>query len=142
MSNSFKDFKRLEEYVIMKSIGFPKMFSSTSSTNVVSDATSQNALLILRTEKGEFPFDPYFGIRLKKYIFEQNSYILKDIIIDEIYTQLALFMPQLRVKRSDIKIISDTQKAKLYCTFKATNQTSFKTDTYQLVLYQEDDQKQ
>lgn len=123
----------------MKSIAFPKMFNTTS-TNIVKDfdATKQNTLLLLRSEKGELFGDPYFGIRLKKYIYEQNNYVLKDIIIDEIYTQLALFMPQLIVKRSDIKI--EQSRATLYCYFKATNQANFKTDTYSLVLYKEDDQ--
>lgn len=121
----------------MNSISFPKMFNS-NSTNTVSDldATKQNTILLLNCEKGELFGDPYFGIRLKKYIFEQNDVILKDIIIDEIYTQLALFLPQLTVKRNDIKIIQD--RAKLICRFKAINQVDFTTDTYNLVLYDED----
>lgn len=124
----------------MKSLAFPKIFN-TNSTNVTKDfeATKQNALLLLRTEKGELFGDPYFGLRLKRYIYEQNNYILRDIIIDEIYTQLALFMPQLLVKREDIKIVQD--RAKLYCRFKATNQANFKVDTYSLVLFNEDDQQ-
>lgn len=124
----------------MKSIAFPQMFN-TNSTNIIKDfnATKQNTLLLLRSEKGELFGDPYFGIRLKRYLFDQNNYILKDIIIDEIYTQLALFMPQLIVERRDIKIQQD--RAKLYCTFKATNQANFKTDMYSLVLYDEDDQE-
>ena len=123
----------------MKSIAFPKMFNK-NSTNISKDfnATKQNTLLLLHSEKGDLFGDPYFGIRLKRYLFDQNNYILKDIIIDEIYTQLALFMPQLIVKRNDIKIKQD--RAKLYCNFKATNQANFKTDMYSLVLYDEDDQ--
>jgi phage baseplate assembly protein W len=121
----------------MKSIRFPDMFNS-NSTKVVKDldATKQNTILLLCSEKGELFGDPYFGIRLKRYIYEQNNYILKDIIIDEIYTQLALFMPQLKVVRSDIKITQD--KTKLYCSFKATNQIDFTTDMYSLVLYNEE----
>lgn len=124
----------------MKSIAFPKMFNS-NSTNITKDfeATKQNTLLLLRSEKGDLFGDPYFGIRLKRYLFEQNNFILKDIIIDEIYTQLALFMPQLIVERKDIKITQE--RAKLYCRFKAINQANFQTDTYNLVLYDEDEQK-
>ena len=124
----------------MKSIAFPKMFN-LNSTNIEKDfnATRQNTLLLLRSEKGDLFGDPYFGIKLKKYLFEQNNYILRDVIIDEIYTQLALFIPQLKVERKDIKIEQDI--GKLYCRFKATNQANFKTDMYTLVLYNEDDQK-
>ena len=124
----------------MRSIAFPDMFNS-NSTNIKKDfdATRQNAVLLLCCKKGELFGDPYFGLRLKKYLYDQNNYILKDIIIDEIYTQLALFMPQLYVKRNDIKIIQE--RAKLICRFKATNQANFKTDMYSLVIYNEDDQK-
>ena len=111
----------------MKSIAFPKMFN-TNSTNVVKDfdATAQNLVLTLGTEKGELFGDPYFGLRLKKFLYEQNNAILRDMLIDEIYTQVALFMPQLIVKRSDIKIVA--KRAKLYCKIKATNQANFKTN--------------
>lgn len=124
----------------MKSIAFPKMFNA-NSTNISKDfnATKQNTLLLLRSEKGDLFGDPYFGIRLKRYLYDQNNYILKDVIIDEIYTQLALFMPQLVVNRRDIKI--EQSRSKLYCSFKATNQANFKTDMYSLVLYDEEAQK-
>ena len=122
----------------MRSIKFPEMFNS-NSTNTIKDldATKQNTILLLKSEKGEFVSDPYFGIRLKKYLFEQNSYILTDIILDEIYTQVALFLPQLTIRRQDINIIRD--RAKLICSFKATNRLDFTTDMYSLVLYDENE---
>ena len=48
-----------------------------TSTRVVydEDATKQNLLALLNSEKGEFLGDPYFGIRLKRYLFEQNNYV-------------------------------------------------------------------
>ena len=119
----------------MKSISFPKMFNS-NSTNVKTDfldCTKQNTLLLLQSEKNELFGDPYFGIRLKRYIYEQNNYILKDIIIDEIYTQLALFVPQVRVTRENIKLEADRNK--LYCNIKGINQIDFSTETFNLVLY-------
>lgn len=123
----------------MLSISFPSMFLSNSTKTVKDlDATKQNTLLLLNSEKGELFGDPYFGIRLKRYIYEQNNYILKDVIIDEIYTQLALFMPQLRVSRNDIDIVQE--RAILYCKFKAINQIDFTTNTYNLVLYDEENQ--
>lgn len=124
----------------MKSLAFPKMFNYNNSNVVVDyDATKQNTFLLLHSEKGELFGDPYFGIRLKRYIFDQNSYILKDVLIDEIYTQLALFLPQLIINRNDIKIIQDSyKKGRLSCTFKGINRLDFTTDMYSLVLYDED----
>lgn len=124
----------------MKSFEFPKMFNSNSS-KMISDieATKQNTLLLLRTEKGELTYDPFFGIKLKRYLFDQNNYILRDIIIDEIYTQLAIFLPQLKVNRKDIKITEDKEKAKLYCSFKAINKANYELDTYNLVLFEDEE---
>lgn len=118
----------------MRSINFPKIFNK-NSTNIVKDfnATKQNTVLLLNVEKGELFGDPYFGLRLKRFLYEQNSYILKDIIIDEIYTQLALFMPQLKVDRKDINIVQD--KYKIYCNFIAKNMANYKTDMYSICLY-------
>ena len=117
----------------MNSINFPKMFTS-SSTRISSDlsATKQNCRLLLKSEKGEFVSDPYFGIRIKKYIFDQNSYVLRDILVDEIYTQLAQFMPQLLVNRKDIQIVQ--QGSKVYAKFKAQNRIDFVTNMYEIVL--------
>ena len=69
-----------EGYRIMKSISFPKMISHNYIQTVSDyDATLQNMKLLLGSEKGEFVFDPFFGIRLKRYMFQQNSKILMDI---------------------------------------------------------------
>lgn len=125
----------------MRSIQFPKMFNTNGTiVTEASDykaATKQNLKLLLRSEKGELFGDPYFGIRIKRYTFEQNSYILKDILIDEIYTQLALFIPQLKVERKNIEIIQDLNdiKATVHCRFRGTNLIDFSTDMYNLVIY-------
>lgn len=118
----------------MKSIAFPKMISHNYVQTVSDyDATLQNMKLVLGSEKGEFKFDPFFGIRLKRYMFEQNNSILMDILIDEIYEQLVIFMPQLIIKRNDIRLTSDT--AKIYANIKARNQKDFVLNTYNLVLF-------
>ena len=122
----------------MSSIAFPKMFNKTS-TNIVTDleATKQNGILLLSVETNELFGDPYFGIKARKLLFEQNNVILKDIFIDEIYIKLAVFMPQIILERKDIDIISD--RGILYAKFKARNVTSYELDTYQLVLYNENE---
>ena len=122
----------------MNSISFPNMFRPTS-TRVKTDghdATFQNILLILGAEKGDFKFDPYFGIRLRRYLFDQNNYILRDVIIDEIYTQLKVFMPQLIVNRKDISVI--IERNKLSVNIKVVNRLDFTLDTYNLVLFDGD----
>ena len=120
----------------MNSISFPKMFNNTS-TNVVKDydATLQDVKLLLCSEKGELFGDPFFGIRLKRYMFNQNNYVLRDILLDEIFTQLVTFAPQLSFERKDISII---QRGKtVYAKIKALNKVDFTTNTYELVLMQD-----
>ena len=64
--------------------------------------------------------------------------VLKDAIIDIVYTQLVLFIPQLRISRDDIDIITDQEIGKIYCTFTAVDQIDFTTNTYQLLLFQDE----
>ena len=118
----------------MNSISFPKMFITKTKTGVVYDrnATMQNLKMLLWSEKGELFGDPYFGTGLLKYIYDQNDFILQDLVIDEIYTAIATFMPQIRVDRRDISIRSDGTK--LICDLNVTNLVDFQTDMYSIVL--------
>ena len=125
----------------MRSYKFPKMFKSNSSQIWREDeygkATKQNALLLLQSERGELECDPYFGILLKHYLFNQNSYILKDMLSDTLYTQIAIFLPQIRVSRNSIDIVSDKQRGKLYCSFHGINQIDYTHNTFNLLLFDE-----
>ena len=125
----------------MRSYKFPKMFRSNSSQIWKEDeynkATKQNALLLLQSERGELECDPYFGILLKHYMFNQNSYVLKDMLIDTIYTQIAIFLPQIKISRNSVDIISDNTKGKLYCRFSGVNQIDYTHNTFNLLLFDE-----
>ena len=125
----------------MRSYKFPKMFKSNSSqiwrADEYSKATRQNVLLLFQSERGEFECDPYFGILLKHYMFNQNSYILKDMLIDTIYTQIAIFLPQIKVSRNSISLITDPLKGRLYCNFSGTNQIDYTHNTFNLLLFDE-----
>jgi hypothetical protein len=123
----------------MRSIKFPKMFNS-NSTNIYKssehhEATMQNTKLLLLTERGELFGDPWYGMLFYNYLFDQNSYILKDVIIDLIYTQVAVFIPQIRFTRNDIDVIQDQEKGKLYVILRGINQITYEPDTYSLLLF-------
>ena len=119
---------------MIKSIAFPHMLVHNRVQLVEDyDATLQNIKLLLGSEKGEFKFDPYFGIRLKRYFFEQNNYALQDLLLDEIYEQLITFIPQISLTRKDISF--QKERAKLYINIKCLNKADFTLNTYNLVLY-------
>lgn len=121
----------------MNALAFPKIFKNSSSViNTGKTATGECLRLLIASEKGELFGDPQFGVQLKRYTFNQNDYVLRDILIDEIYEQISLFCPQISVKRSDISIVQD--KAKLYATIKAINNVDFTASMYNLILFEGD----
>lgn len=117
----------------MDSINFPDMFSTTS-TKIVSghDATLNNLKLILLSSRKTLFGDPYFGTNLKWLLFEQGNEVLQDIVIDDIYTAILTFMPQLTLSRKDIEIIFNREE--VFIKIKATNLLDFKTDLYTINL--------
>lgn len=121
----------------MYSIKFPDMFSGVV-TSVVKDheATSQNLKLMLLSDRGSLFGDPYFGTLWRKLLFNQNSDILRDIIIDDILTSIQTFMPQLLVKREDIEVTSD--KYTVYIKIKALNLLDYNTDMYMIKLMEDE----
>ena len=125
----------------MRSYKFPNMFRPNSSRiwqeTEYNNATKQNVLLLLQSERGELECDPYFGILLKHYMFNQNSYILKDMLIDTLYTQIAIFQPQVKVTRNSIELISDRLKGRIYCKFSGINQIDYTHNTFNLLLFDE-----
>lgn len=109
------------------------MFNNTT-TKVVEGhaATAQNLKLLLLSDRGAFFGDPYYGNIIKQLIFEPNNYILRDIVIDAIYTVILQFMPQLLVNRKDITIVQ--QGVDISVNVKATNMLDYQTDMYNVNL--------
>ncbi len=109
------------------------MFGS-SKTKLVSDheATMQNLKMLLTSDKGSLFGDPYFGTELARVIYEQNSTIVSDLVIDEIYTAILIFMPQIKVSRNDITISSDGTH--ITASIKCIYLTDYTTDMYSIIL--------
>ena len=119
---------------MIKSISFPNMFG-TGSTKMKydSDATKQNLKLLLLTTKQELLGDPNYGTNLKKLLFEQNSTIIKDIIIDDIYTNIKVFLPQIEVQRKNIELVPNNNT--LYVNIRAKNMLNYTFEDMSLALY-------
>lgn len=117
----------------MYSIAFPRMFDS-AQTLLYKDheATLSNLKLLLASERTSLLGDPYFGTVLKRVIFEQNDAILIDIIIDEIYTSIITFMPQIRLSRSDVTVTSNG--VDVFANIKGINLIDYQTDMFTINL--------
>ena len=117
----------------MNAVRFPKMFNSNKTAiGKDKEATEQNLKSLLASFKKTLLGDPYFGTNLKRFTYEQNNQILRDLVIDDIYTAIIDFMPQIRVSRSDITVTSD--RAKIYANIRATNLIDYTTDLYNINL--------
>ena len=93
----------------MISIKFPEMLS-INKVNLIydnSESTLNNLRILLNCDKRMMLGDPAFGSYAKEYLFEQNDSLLRDIIIDGIYTTITTYMPQLTLSRSNINVKSD-----------------------------------
>ena len=117
----------------MNSIAFPIMLNN-SSTNIIKDhdAPASNLKLLLLSDKTSLFGDPYFGTNIKKLIHDQNNIVIRDLVIDDIYTAITTFMPQIIVKRGDIKVTSD--RSNVYVNIKCLNLIDYTTDLYNINL--------
>lgn len=127
----------------MRCVSFPRIFKG-NSTLIIDDnpennskdkfkATSLCLRLFLNSEQGELFGDPDFGIRIKKYMFNQNNYVLRDILIDEIYTKVQLFFNQITINRKDINIKQSGTQLIAEIPYRIKN--SFELNTFELVLF-------
>lgn len=92
----------------MNAVSFPDMIKS-NKTAIKRDkaASEQNARLLIASDKLTLFGDPYFGSNIKKLLFDSNNVILQDIIIDDIYSAISTYMPQIRLLRENIFVQSD-----------------------------------
>ena len=122
----------------MYSLSFPNIFSKDGTRTLLLEdhkATLSNLKLVLSSTKKSLLGDPDFGSLLRTKFFEQNTPILQDLVIDDIYTTITTFMPQLLLKRTDITITSDG--IDLLATIKCTNLIDYELDTYTINLTSE-----
>lgn len=117
----------------MNAVRFPDMLSSNKTAIVKDkDATRQNLEMLLQSEKLTLLGDPYFGTNLSKLFFEYNNVVLQDIIIDDIYSAINTYMPQVRVLRDNINLISVGNTVNVHIV--AQNLLDYSFDEYDIRL--------
>jgi phage baseplate assembly protein W len=120
----------------VNSINFPTIFSGTRTLlKEDSAATLQNIHLLLESCKGELFGDPEFGAKLKRYIYEQNNFILRDIIIDELLVCLQNYIPQIGVSRKGITL--ESNGVSIIATINCINRLDGTSNLYQISLTDE-----
>ena len=123
----------------MYSFAFPNMVGETSSNLLRDkDAIRSNLMLLLNSERLSLFGDPGVGTALKKVIFEQSTSLITDLLIDEIYTTIVVYMPHLYIERRDIQLYTDGLDvfAKLFVTYRHDNTS----DMYSIKLTSEQEE--
>ena len=117
----------------MYSFAFPAMFKSNGAQLLKDkEATASNLSLLLTSWKTSLFGDPYFGTLLKTYTYEPNNIILRDLVVDELYTAILEFIPQLYVERKNIKI---TQRGvELFAEINCINKLDNEVNAYEIRL--------
>lgn len=108
----------------MYSFNFPEMIGSTTSKLLKDkEAVKSNLRLLISSERLSLFGDPYFGTALKRAIFEQPNALIVDLLIDEIYTAIITFIPQVYIERQNITIYNkgSTLYAELNYIYKPDN---------------------
>ena len=124
----------------MNAIKFPDMISSTGDTQIIKEdkkASSQNLRLLLLSTKKTLLGDPYFGVNLRNLLYEKNNVILRDLVVDDIFTAINIYMPQLRLERKDIIVNSDGKEVQV--TINAQNIIDYSFYNYTIKLLDVED---
>lgn len=98
------------------SIMFPIDMNSDTNAGIhghpnddTTSAIKQNMKMLLLTRKGEYVFDPNFGVGLHNYLFENDATISIPLIKGEIRSQSATYMPYVQIDGINVQIDSANQ---------------------------------
>ena len=118
----------------MKSLKWPEMFGANNKLKLNQDteAIKTNLHLLFNCERKTLLGDQYFGTILKRLLYEQRNTILVDLLIDELYSVIQEYMPQIIIARDDITIRGIG--AELYAIIRVKYSFDGTTDLYQISL--------
>ena len=107
------------------SIIFPIEMNSETNAGIAghpnddtTTAIKQNMKMLLLTRKGEYVFDPNFGVGLHDYLFENDVTISAPLIEGQIRSQTATYMPYVQIDGINIQLESDYQCLKVQIRFR------------------------
>lgn len=119
----------------LTTFNFPDMLGAKTS-NIITDfnsATILNIINLLSSEQGEFIYDPFYGLALKRKLFDPNDTVMVNNLIDDIVLQINTFIPQVSINRNDI-VIDQTTRGKTYLRLKFMSKVTYEMLSLTVVL--------
>ncbi len=103
------------------------------------EQTKINIINLLRTKRGERRMQPLFGCRLYDVVFEQNTGILEEYIINLIRDDIASWIPNVTINKTDVKffkneLYNNIDSYKIYVSVNFTVNSTNKTDNIDVVI--------
>jgi uncharacterized protein len=92
-----------------------RLFAMNNNTR---DAVKTEIVLLLLTKKGERWYAPEYGTNLRRFLFDMNDQITEDLIINDIKTSVAKFLPRITI--SSINVEPTKNNTQLIITIKFT----------------------
>ena len=89
-------------------------FTDTDATGAI----KQNMKMLLLTNKGEYVWDPNFGVGLSGYLFENEAVINTGLLDGEIRNQARQYMPYVIIDGINIEIDGDNHALKVQIRFR------------------------
>ena len=134
LQNKVEESAKEEKEPTLNAIQFPEMLSQGGNTNLIygKEATYQNLKTLLLSTKKTLLGDPFFGVNLRNMLYEKNNIIIRDLVVDDILTNINIFLPQLRLTRRDIDV--ESKNNSIVVNIKARNIIDYSLENYTLEL--------
>lgn len=83
------------------------------------DAITLSILNLLRTSKGEIPFNPDFGVNIRDFLFELGDDSLKLEVLSQVFDAINEFLPRVEIRtgKSDVEFFPDENRMELKLVF-------------------------
>lgn len=95
------------------------------TTKTMIDAIRQNLKVLFLTNPGERIMDQFYGIGIKRYLFENETQELVQKIRENIFTQLSKYMPYVTVNKLLVSFIKSTINISFSFAVNGLSQASF-----------------
>jgi len=93
------------------------VFVSSYTTEEQSISNFRNLLM---THKGERIMQPNFGISIRKYLFEQNTELVEDLLTVEIKEGVGYWLPYISIRKIDVNRLLDEHQLKVFIRFRVS----------------------
>jgi len=88
-----------------------------SLLKTIRDVGQQNLKMIILTNPGERVMDPFFGVGISRFLFNNNTALNSSVIESAILSQVAKYIPYVKITNIEIQDLSDQNQYNFTITY-------------------------